>query len=523
MEAATRPSDADHRPQRRLLPIIIALMLAVSLAALDTSIVVTAAPKIVGSLGGIELFGWVFSANLLTATVMMPVYGKLADLYGRKPILLWGISVFLVGSALCGLAQSMEMLIASRALVGFGVGAVMPATMTIIGDTFSIEQRAKMQGFFSGVWGVTALAGPLVGGIVTDEISWRWIFFVTMPLGVAAIVLINRFYKEEHERRPHKLDILGALLLAGAVVSLLLVLLQFGRLFGWAAPQTLSLLALSAVLLTLFVWQEGRAPEPMVPLGLFKNRVVIASSLAVFMAGGLAIGIQSYIPLFEQGVNGGSATRAGLILAPMSISWIFGAMASGRMIIKLGFFPSAVTGGSLLVGGAMGMLFVSAETSIYIASFAGFWMGIGMGFIMNACVIAVQNSVEWEQRGIATASTQFFRSIGGSISVAIMGALLNARMAERLAEVPNLPAGENADSLLTRESRDALPAALLEAMQRALSASLHEVFWFVMLAAVLSLVAASFFPKGKLDTERVARAPQVAARAEDASPAAGGG
>jgi EmrB/QacA subfamily drug resistance transporter len=523
--AATELIQADTRPQRRLLPIIIALMMAVSLAALDSSIVVTAAPKIVGSLGGLELFGWVFSVNLLTATVMMPVYGKLADLYGRKPILIWGVSVFLVGSALCGLAQSMEMLIACRALVGFGTGAVMPATMTIIGDTFSIEQRAKMQGFFSGVWGVTALAGPLVGGIVTDEISWRWIFFVTMPLGVSTIILISRFYSEDHERRPHRLDIPGALLLAGSVVCLLLVMLQFGRRFGWTGPETLALLALSAALMTLFVLQERRAAEPMVPLSLFKHRVIIASSLAVFLAGGLSIGIQSYVPLFEQGVNEGSATRAGLILAPMSISWIFGAMASGRMIIRLGFFPSAVTGGCLLVGGAFGMLFVSAQTTIYIASVSGFFMGIGMGFMTNACVIAVQNTVEWEQRGIATASTQFFRSIGGSIAVAMMGALLNGRMADRLADIPGVPPGETADALLTAEDRAALPAEVLAAMQNALSASLHEVFFIVMAAAALALAAATFFPRGKLDSERIVRAPRVTGppRVEAAEPGAAPG
>jgi MFS family permease len=273
------------------------------------------------------------------------------------------------------------------------------------------------------------------------------------------------------------------------------------------------------VLLMLFVWQERRATEPMVPLSLFGNRVIIASSAAVFLAGGLSIGIQSYIPLFEQGVNGGSATRAGLILAPMSISWIFGAMASGRMIIRLGFFPSAVTGGSLLVAGSAGMLFVSVETSIYIASVSGFFMGIGMGFIVNACVIAVQNSVEREQRGIATASTQFFRSMGGAISVAIMGALLNGRMAERLGEIPNLPAGGSADSLLTEETRLALPPAVLDAMQHALSASLHEVFWFVAVAAVLTLTAAAFFPRGKLDAARVVRAPGATGRGEEPSAA----
>jgi MFS family permease len=229
------------------------------------------------------------------------------------------------------------------------------------------------------------------------------------------------------------------------------------------------------------------------------------------------------VPLFEQGVNGGSATRAGLILAPMSISWIFGAMASGRMILKFGFFPSAVIGTSLLVGGSIGMLFVNTETSIYIASVAGFFMGIGMGFITNACVIAVQNSVEWEQRGIATASTQFFRSIGGAISVAVMGALLNSRMADRLAEIPGVPAGDSADSLLTAEDRAALPAEVLGAMQSALSASLHEVFIFVLITAVLSLVAASFFPRGKLDTERTSRTPRPASRplAETREPASG--
>ncbi len=484
--------------RRKTLLLVIPLLMAVSLTAMDTSIVNTALPTIVGSLGGLRLFSWVFSVYLLTSTMTVPIYGKLADLYGRKRILLFGISLFLFGSALCGLAQSMEMLIVCRAIQGLGAGGVLPITQTIVGDTFSIEQRAKIQGFFSGVWGVTAIAGPLLGGIITDSLSWRWVFYVNLPVGIACLFLITIHYVERTEKRAAILDYWGAALLAGSVVSFLLVLLQFGPQSGWASGQTFAALGLSALLLAVFIYQEQRAPEPVIALSLFKSRVIVVSYLAIFLAGGLSFGVSAYVPLFKQGVFGGSATEAGLVIAPMSVSWILGSIVSGRVIIRFGFFPASLAGGIFLFVGSGLLLLQSDANTILIAAMAGLIMGIGMGLITNSTVIAVQNSVEWGQRGVATATSQFFRTIGGSISVAIMGSLLNSRMEGRLEGIDGIPEGRKAELLLRASTRDQLPAEVLQAMQHALAATLHEVFLVVFAASCLCLAVVNFVPRGRL-------------------------
>ena len=485
--------------------VVLALMLAVSLAALDATVVGTVMPTIAGELGGLRLFSWVFSIYLLTSTVTVPIYGKLADLYGRKPILSFGIALFLVGSVLCGVAQSMEMLIACRAVQGLGAGAVLPIAITVIGDLFSIEERAKIQGFFSGVWGVTGIAGPAVGGLITDNIGWPWAFFINVPFGLAAMALIAVYYSEKLEKRPHVLDYWGALLLSGAIVALLIALLQGGETYGWTGVETISLFATSAILLVLFVLQENRATEPVIPLSLFRNRIILVSSLAVFVAGGVMFGVSSYVPLFEQAVFGGSATEAGLVLAPMSIAWVLSAMVSGKMIIRSGYYPAALIGGiSLFLGSAL-LLGLTPDTTIWIAVVAGAVLGVGMGFMSNSTIIAVQNAVAWNQRGVATASTMFFRTIGGSISVALMGAILNNRLESRLAAIPDAPAGIRADTLLDAEERAALAPGVIEAVQNALGWSLHEMFFVVFAAGSLTLAIILFFPR---------RAAEKAAEAE---------
>jgi EmrB/QacA subfamily drug resistance transporter len=494
--------------------IVAGLMMAVSLAALDSSVVGTAMPTIVGTLGGLRLFSWIFSVYLLTSTVTVPVYGKLADLYGRKPVIVFGAVMFLAGSALCGAANSMVMLIFFRAIQGLGAGAVLPIAITIIGDIFSIEERAKIQGLFSGVWGVAGVAGPALGGMITDTIGWRWVFFVNLPLGLAAIGFLSFYYHETNQRRRAVLDYWGAALLSGAVVALLLAILQGGRTYGWLGGPTLGLFATAAVLLALFILQERRAPEPVIPLGLFSNRVIAISSLAVLVAGAVFFGISSYIPLFEQGVFGGSATMAGLVLAPMSVSWVVAATFSGRAILRWGFYPPALAGGFCLLAGALVLLGLNADGTIAVAVLATTIMGAGLGLIMNSTVIAVQNAVDWGQRGVATATTQFFRTIGGSISVAMMGALLDSRMSSRLGSVGGVPAGTRAEDLLNQVKRGELAPQVLQGMREALGASLHETFFILVAAAALCLAVLSFFPRQRAAAAAASSGARVAALPE---------
>ena len=495
MTAQGSALNAKNRQAQSQFYLVLALMMAVSLAAIEGTVVVTAAPTIANNLGGLHLFSWLFSVYLLASTVTVPIYGKLADVLGRKPVLIAGVFLFLIGSVLCGLSTSMEMLIAFRVIQGLGAGAVLPVAMTIIGDTFSIEQRARIQGFFGGVWGVAGIAGPAIGGLLTDYVSWRWVFFLNLPFGVASISLVLRYYAEKAEKRRHVLDYLGAILLSGSIVSLLLALLHGGETYGWLSIPTLGLLAASGILLTLFLSQERRSPEPMIPLSLFSNRVIAVSGLAVFLAGALMFGVSSYIPLFAKGVFGVSATEAGLVLAPMSVCWVIAAVIAGRLILRTGFFPVAVSGGVSLVIGSAVLLLLNRDNTIMLAVFAGMFMGIGMGFTTNSTTIAVQNSVDWGRRGVATASTQFFRTIGGAIGVALMGALLNSRISDRL-NAAGLAESARTEALFDQTERNLLPEPVREALEAALASSLHEVFFIVSAAAMLCFAVLVFFPRG---------------------------
>ena len=476
-----------------------ALLLTISLTALDTTVVSTAMPTIVSNLGGLSLFSWVFAVYLLASTVTVPVYGKLADLYGRKPVLLFGTSLFLFGSALSGMAGSMAELIIFRAIQGLGAGAVLPVTMTIIGDLFPIRERARIQGLTGSVWGVASIAGPAVGGLVTDEVSWRWIFYLNLPLGAAALLMVLFQYSETKERREHTIDYWGAALLSGAIVSLLVGLLQGVRVYGWASLETLTLFALAAGLLAFFVRQESQTSEPIVPLSLFRNRVIVVSCLAGFLGGASLFGVNAYVPLFSQGVLGGSAVDVGIILAPMSIAWTSASYTSGRTIVRFGYYPSAVAGTGFLVLGSTILLTLTPASPLVLLMGAVFVVGLGLGFTTSAFMISVQNSVARNQRGIATASTLFFRSIGGAVSVAVMGALLNSGMSRRLGELANIPEGTGVNSLLSRDFRAGLDADVLEAMSQALASSLHDVYLLAFGAAVLSLVAVAFFPRGRAE------------------------
>lgn len=500
--------------------LVMALMFAIAIAALDATVVSTALPTVVGNLGGISLFSWVFSVYLLASTVTVPLYGKLADLYGRKPVLLFGIFVFLLGSVLCGSAGSMLELVIFRAVQGIGAGAMQPITMTIIGDIFSIEQRARIQGLFSSVWGVTSLSGPAIGGLLADGLSWRWVFFINLPLGLIAMFFIWRFFQEKTEKQSHVIDYWGTVLLSGSVVALLLGLLEGGPTYGWISLETETLFAVSALLLAAFIVQEGRAREPVLPMWLFRNKVIVMSCATIAVCGGLMFGVSSYVPLFAQGVYGGTAFDAGMIVLPMSFSWPVASVIGGRMILRFGYYAAALTGGISLIIGTSILLTLSRDAPNELAMLAALVVGFGMGFMTSALIISLQNAVEWRYRGVATASFQFFRTIGGAISVAIMGALLNTNLTSRYAEVPGVPAGADSQTLLNAQTRAELDPSVIDGMQRALSATLHEVYFIVVAAAVIAFALALLFPRGSADSLAVAETRSVPGAAPPPDPTA---
>ncbi len=488
--------------------ITIALMLGMSLAALDTTIVGTALPSIVGKLGGITLYSWVFSIYLLTSTTTVPIYGKLADLYGRKPLFLFGAALFLFGSAASGAAQSMEQLIIFRAIQGLGAGAVMPIVLTIIGDIFSLQERAKVQGLFSGVWGLSSVIGPFVGGLIVDHFSWRWVFFINIPFGLLSMLLLIFTLKESVERKKHHLDYLGTLTLTGSIVALLFALLQGGTSWSWTSLQSISLFVASIVLFVLFIAIERRAAEPILPLDLFKNRIITISSIGGVALGVLMFGVTTYVPLFVQGVKGGSATSAGITLGPLLLAWPIAASLSAKIVIRYGYRVTAVFGMFAAACGVTMMAFFNTQTSLIFIVVAMFIVGAGLGFASSVFILSVQNAVPWNLRGVATATTQFFRTMGGTVGVALMGTILNAQMAQRFAPIyaqfatvaRRLPQSvAPANVLLTPGLRASLPFAFLTQLQNALSQSLFWVYSLMLVLALAGLGAMFLLPGGRAD------------------------
>ncbi len=490
------------------ITVTIALMLGMSLASLDTTIVGTAMPSIVGKLGGITLYSWVFSVYLLTSTTTVPIYGKLADLFGRKPLFLFGVTVFLIGSIASGAAQSMEQLIVFRAIQGLGAGAVLPIVLTIIGDIFALEERARVQGLFSGVWALSSIVGPALGGLIVDHFSWRWVFYINIPFGLLSAFLLIISFKEKVERKKLSLDYIGTLTLTGGIVALLFALLEGGTNWAWNSLQSIALFALAALLLILFLYQERRAPEPILPLTLFKNRIIAISSIGGVILGVIMFGITSYIPLFVQGVKGGTATSAGVTLGPLLIAWPISSTLSGKIILRFGYRFTAVMGGFFAAIGVGMVTLFQMDTGLPFIIAAMAVIGTGLGLMSTSFVIAVQNAVPWNLRGVATASTQFFRTIGGTVGVAVMGTILNVQMALHLKPVfasysdvlAHLPKGiAPSNVLLTPGLRETLPIDLLTQLQAALAQSLFWIYMLMFIFALIGLATMFLLPGGRAE------------------------
>lgn len=460
------------------------------LAALEATAVAAAVPTAVGELGGVARYSWVFSAYLLTSTTTGPLFGKLADLYGRRPIYQIAVFLFLLGSVLCGIAGSFGQLVLFRAIQGLGAGGVMPVAITITGDIFTLEERGRIQGVFSAVWAFASLAGPLLGGILTDTLSWRWIFYVNVPFGLASAWMLQRYFKEETPRRAHRLDILGTVSLTAAVTLLLLALIEGPEAWGWSDPRTIGFLTGAAVSLAVFLWQERRAPEPMLPLDLFQNRLIAVASLGNVLLGALLYSITAYVPMFGQGVLGGTAVDAGTILAPILLGWPIASVVAGRLMMRIGYRPMLLAGNLMIVAGALILASTGADTTRTGIMVSMMIIGFGLGFVSMPYMLGPQNAVPWNRRGVATSGVQFFRSIGGALTVAALGALFNARV------LATAGAGARTDSLLDPALRSRLAPETLTQLVSAFLNGLQGVFIALAVLAVAGLVISFFFPRG---------------------------
>jgi EmrB/QacA subfamily drug resistance transporter len=466
-------------------------MLAMFLTAMEISIVATATPSIVSKLGGFAELTWVFSAFLLAQAATIPIYGRLADLYGRRPVFAAGTTLFLIGSLLCGLSGSMTQLILFRVVQGLGAGAIQPVASTIIGDIYTLEERAKLQGWLSSMWALASLVGPLLGGFIVVYLHWAWIFWVNLPLGPLAIAGVYLFLREPTTRRQHSVDYLGAGLLASGVSLLLVGLLQGGVGWAWGSPQSLAMLGGAVVLLVGFVLRQQRAPEPILPLGLFKNRVVAVADGGFLLVGGVIPSVTTFIPIFVQGVLGLSASVAGLTLVPMSIGWPLASTFAGRVILRIGFRRTAQLGAILAVIGSVLLVWAAGQDTVVWIGAAILVQGAGFGFMTTTLIVGLQSSVPWSTRGIATASAMFSRQLGSTVWVAMLGSVLNAVLISRAAggDGPGVTS-----ALLDPVARAALTPAALVSLESALAGGVQAVFVGVLVTAVALLVVAWLLP-----------------------------
>ena len=466
-----------------------AILLGMFLAALEATAVAAAVPTAVGEMGGVARYSWVFSAYLLSSTTTVPLYGKLADLFGRRRIYHVAVAIFLVGSALSGVSQSLEQLILFRFIQGVGAGGVMPVAITVTGDIYSLEERAKMQGLFSAVWAVASLVGPLLGGWITDAFSWRWIFYLNVPFGIVSAVMVQRYLREEPQRREHKLDILGTVTLTAGITLLLLGLIEGPSAWGWGDPRTLGVFIGAMASLAIFFWQEMRAPEPMLPLSLFRDRLIAVSSVGNVILGALLFSITAYVPVFAQGVLGGTAMDAGTVLTPILIGWPIASTVVGKYMMRFGYRSFAIFGSLLLFGGGTMLALVDAGTGRPWIMVSMMIIGMGLGFNSMPYLLAVQNAVPWNLRGVATSSVQFFRSIGGAIVVAALGALFGVRLAQEGAGIdPNTALDPALRAHAAPETLATLSTALLHALQ--------SVYLVLAVICAVSIAVALAFPRG---------------------------
>ncbi|MDQ7916084.1 MDR family MFS transporter [Mesonia sp. MT50] len=479
--------------------ILAALMLTMFLAAMDIAIVSTVIPQIVGDLGGFKKFSWVFSIYLLTQTASIPVYGKMADMYGRKKILLIGIVIFLVGSAACGASWNIESLIAFRGLQGLGAGSIMAIVNTIAGDIYTVKERSKIQGWLSSIWGISAIIGPALGGAMVEYVNWRWIFLINIPIGLVSVVLLMMFLKEKVSVIKTKIDYLGAFLIFTTLTLLITFLLNGGQAWAWLSFYSLGLFGLVAALLCLCVYVERRAESPIMPLWLWTHRPFLGSILALMGMGVIIMGPETYLPTFTQASLGIGVTVSGLILASMSIGWPTASALSGKLYLRIGFRNTAIIGAVLVFLAAISFLLIPYPQPVYLLVINQVILGAGFGLISTPVLVGVQSMVDWNQRGVVTGATMFGRNLGQSLGAAIVGAIFNASFSQQVSEAPfDLP--EQDGNILQMLQTPSLSAEAKFFLKGAINTANHHIYYGMAILAVLTFAAIWLIPK-KIQTK----------------------
>jgi EmrB/QacA subfamily drug resistance transporter len=490
---------------RQILTVVFGVMAGMLLAALDQSIVGTALPRIVSELGGLNHLSWVVTAYLLTSTAVTPLWGKISDLYGRRPVFQVAISIFLVGSALSGLSQNMAELIAFRAVQGIGGGGLFSIALAIIGDVIPPRNRGRYQGYFGAVFGASSVIGPLLGGWFTDTIGWRWIFYINLPIGAAALVITTIALKMPILRREHTIDYLGAATIVAAVSTLLLYLNWAGNRYGWLSASALWLVAVSVVLTVAFVIVERRAVEPILPMRLFGDSIFRVGNIYAFLAGVAMFGAIIFLPIYLQAVKGMSPTQSGLAMVPTVVGIAGMSVVSGRLISRTGRYKIyPILGACSLIVGMLLLAHLRIDTPYWRAAFDAFLCGAGLGFTMQTVTLAIQNSVDYRDMGTATSAVTFFRQTGAAIGTAVFGAVLSSKLTSYLASElgGRLPAGQhiNANNI---QAIHRLTGPVKTAVLTAFAKAIDDVFLVGVPFVVLSLVVAFFLKELPLRTSQL--------------------
>jgi EmrB/QacA subfamily drug resistance transporter len=485
-----------------LRTVFIALMLGMFLAALDQSIVSTALPTIVGDLGGLNHLSWVVTSYLLASTLSTPIYGKLGDMYGRKPVFLVAILIFLAGSMLAGLSQSMAELIAFRAVQGIGAGGLMVGAQAIIADIVPPRERGRYMGLIGSVFAVAFVAGPLIGGFLVDNLSWRWVFYVNVPIGALAVVIVTTRLHLHTPHRQHRIDYLGAALLSGGVGALILLATWGGTQYKWGSQAIIGLGIVGVALLVVFVSQELRAAEPILPLQLFRSPVFSVANAMGFAIGMAMFGAIIFIPLFLQIVYGASATGAGLRMLPLMAGLLTASILSGRAITRIGRYkPFPIAGTAVLVVGMFLLSLLRVDTPPWVASAYMLVVGIGLGLVMQVLVLVVQNDARPQEIGVATASATFFRGVGGAFGVALFGTIFATRLTHQLAALPPAVTAHLGSGVqLNPQQIDQLPPPVHDVVLHAFAHSLSGVFLFGTALSLVPFVLSWFLREKPLRT-----------------------